>query len=98
MLALTLHGLTSVWPIYAVLLGNGVVRAFNGPASQAFLPLLVAEEHFPNAVAWDSSIFQSANILGPALGGIVYGFAGSPVPVYCAAAACVSDGARCSFR
>lgn len=87
LLALTLNGLTTVWPIYAVLLGNGVVRAFNAPASQAFLPLMVAEEHFPNAVAWNSSIYQSANILGPALGGIVYGFTGSPVPVYCTAAA-----------
>jgi len=86
LLALTLHGLPSVWPIYAVLLGNGVVRAFLGPASQAFLPLLVAEEHFPNAVAWDSSIFKTATILGPVVGGLVYGMAGSPVPVYSAAA------------
>ena len=86
LLLLTLHGLTSVWPIYGVLLGNGVVRAFIGPASQAFLPLLVAEEHFPNAVAWDSSIFKTATILGPVVGGLVYGMAGSPVPVYCAAA------------
>jgi MFS family permease len=85
LLALTLHGLTSVWPIYAVLLGNGVVRAFLGPASQAFLPLLVAEEHFPNAVAWDSSIAKTAAILGPVAGGLVYTFAGSPVPVYATA-------------
>src|SRR3954462_15512069 len=35
LLALSVHGLTSVYPIYAVLLANGVVRAFNGPAGQA---------------------------------------------------------------
>ena len=86
LLALTLHGLSSVWPVYAVLLGNGVVRAFLGPASQAFLPLLVAEEHFPNAVAWDSSVSKTAAILGPVAGGVVYSLAGSPVPVYSAAA------------
>ncbi|HEX4593052.1 MAG TPA: MFS transporter [Bryobacteraceae bacterium] len=86
LLVLTLRGLSSVWPIYAVLLGNGVVRAFLGPASQAFLPLLVAEEHFPNAVAWDSSIFKTATILGPVVGGVVYGIAGSPEPVYSTAA------------
>jgi MFS family permease len=86
LLVLTLHGLTAVWPIYAVLLGNGAVRAFLGPASQALLPLLVAEEHFPNAVAWDNSIFKTATILGPVAGGLVYGFAGSPIPVYSAAA------------
>ena len=86
LLALTLHGLTSVWPIYAVLLGNGVVRAFLGPASQTFLPLLVAAEHFPNAVAWDNSISKTAAILGPVAGGIVYSLAGSAIPVYCTAA------------
>jgi MFS family permease len=85
LLGLTLHGLTAVWPIYAVLLGNGVVRAFLGPASQAFLPSLVTEEHFPNAVAWDSSISKTAAILGPVAGGLLYSLTGSPVSVYSAA-------------
>ena len=85
LLGLTLHGLTAVWPIYVVLLGNGVVRAFLGPASQAFLPSLVTEEHFPNAVAWDASISKTAAILGPVAGGLLYSVAGSPVPVYSAA-------------
>src|SRR5581483_4879701 len=65
LLGLTLHGLPSVFPIYAVLLFNGTVRAFNAPAGQAFAPLLVAAEHFPNAVAWNSSVFQAATIAGP---------------------------------
>jgi MFS family permease len=86
-LALTIQGLTSVYPIYAVLLANGVIRAFNGPAGQALLPQVVAEEHFPNAVAWGSSIFQGAQVAGPMLGGFVYGFAATPIPVYAAAAA-----------
>lgn len=87
LLILSLHGLGAVWPIYAVLLGNGVARAFNGPAGQAFLPLLVSEEHFPNAVTWSSSIFQAATVLGPTAGGVIYGVTQSPVPVYCCAAA-----------
>src|ERR1700728_3947764 len=82
LLVLALRGLVSVWPIYAVLLANGAVRAFNGPASQAFLPQLVKPEHFPNAVTWSSSFFQTATILGPMAGGLIYGFAGSPAPVY----------------
>jgi MFS family permease len=86
LLGLTLHGLSAILPIYAVLLFNGTVRAFNGPAGQAFLPLLVQEEHFPQAVAWNSSIFQAATIAGPVVGGLLYGWTGSPVPVYgCAA-------------
>lgn len=82
LLALTLRGIESVWPIYAVLLANGTVRAFNAPAGQAFLPQLVKAEHFPNAVTWGSSFFQTATILGPVTGGLIYGFAGSPAPVY----------------
>lgn len=82
LLALAFRGLATVWPIYAVLLANGAVRAFNGPASQSFLPQLVKAEHFPNAVTWGSTFFQTATILGPMTGGLIYGFAGSPVPVY----------------
>jgi MFS family permease len=88
LLALTLHGLSSPYPIYAVMLANGVVRAFNGPASQSLLPQVVPERDFPNAVAWGSSIFQSAQVLGPMIGGLLYALAGSPSFVYgCAAVA-----------
>ena len=88
LLAIALHPSAAVWPIYAVLLANGAVRAFNGPASQAFVPLLVPVEHFPNAVAWSASVFMSAVIIGPMIGGPLYGFFGNPVAVYaCAAAA-----------
>src|SRR5579863_1050671 len=68
LLSFAMRGISSPYPIYAVLLLNGVVRAFNGPASQAFLPLLVSAEHFPNAVAWGSSIFQAAMVTGPMVG------------------------------
>jgi MFS family permease len=87
--AVSLHSgaLHVIWPIYVILLGNGVVRAFNGPAGQSFLPSLVPEEHFPNAISWGSSIFMSATIIGPAIGGLIYGIADSPGPVYASAAA-----------
>src|SRR3954453_6560308 len=62
---LSRQGLTVVWPVYGALLLNGVVRCFNGPASQAFLPLVVPEEVFPNAVALGSGVFQGAMIAGP---------------------------------
>jgi MFS family permease len=82
----TMRGLTSVHPIYIVLVLIGIVRAFNGPAGQAFLPLLVPEEHFPNAVAWGSSFFNAATIFGPTIGGILYGLSGGPEIVYILAA------------
>src|ERR1035438_10285363 len=92
LVAITLRGLTTVWPIYAALLLNGTVRAFNMPTGQAYLPQLVAEEHFPNAVAWSSSIFQAALITGPMAGGLLYSFTGTPVPVYVAAATAYLTG------
>ena len=88
LLAFSLRALTAPAPIYAILLLNGVVRAFNAPASQSFVPLLVPTEDFPNAVAWGSSIFQTAIITGPMLGGIIYGLSGRPTIVFgCSAAA-----------
>jgi MFS family permease len=86
LLTFTMRGLTSVHPIYIVLVLIGIVRAFNGPAGQAFLPLLVPEEHFPNAVAWGSSFFNAATIFGPTIGGILYGLSGGPEIVYGVAA------------
>jgi MFS family permease len=97
LLVLTLHPiagtsqLARAYPIYAVMLLNGTVRAFNAPASQAFLPLLVPRDVFPNAVAWNASVFQTATIGAPMLGGILYGITGSPALVYgCAAAGYLS--------
>lgn len=92
LLGLTLHGTASAVPIYCIMLLNGTVRAFNGPASQAFVPLLVSKADFPNAVAWSASIFQTATIAGPMIGGLLYGFVGTPIPVYCGAAVAYSAG------
>jgi MFS family permease len=85
LLVLTFRSVRTVQPIYAVLVGLGVVRSFNGPVSRALLPQLVPEEHFPNAVAWNSSVFQVAVILGPALGGLMYAFFHGPKAVYATA-------------
>lgn len=86
LLALTLGGNRTVWLIYAALIANGVVRSFIGAASQSFLPTLVPAEHFANAVAWSSSVFTGATILGPAVGGLLYAITNSPTPVYGSAA------------
>jgi MFS family permease len=61
-----------VWPIYAVLIGIGLGRAFSGPASSAMLPSLVPKDHFVNAVTWGATVYQIANMSGPAVGGLLY--------------------------
>src|ERR1035438_7936165 len=53
LLGLTWHGVSSIWPIYGVLLANGTVRAFNGPAGEGFLPPLVAPGIFPQTGGLD---------------------------------------------
>ncbi len=72
LLTLTRTGTHRVHAIYAVLFLIGMGRAFSGPASSALIPHLVGEEHFVNAVTWGGAIFQFANTVGPALGGILF--------------------------
>ena len=79
---ITLHGVRSVHQIYAVMVLLGIVRSFNVPATRAIVPEMVPEEHLPNAVAWGSSTFQAATILGPSIGGVIYAIANSALPVY----------------
>jgi len=62
----------NVWPIFALLFAIGTGRAFSGPASSALVPHLVPREHFVNAITWGSAIFQFSNIVGPALGGVLF--------------------------
>jgi MFS family permease len=92
LLTMTLRGVHSVYPIYAIMTLVGVARSFNAPVSRAILPQLVPDEHFQSAFAWGASIFQTATILGPALGGLVYAIARGPAPVYI----CSLAAAMCS--
>lgn len=77
-----LRGPRSVYAIYGVVILVGTIRSFNFPAARALLPQLVPEIHFSNAVAWSSSIFQTATILGPTFGGLIYAFFRGPAAVY----------------
>ena len=71
-LMLAITRTTVIWPFYAVLTLFGAARAFAGPASQSFVPLLVPPDQFPQAVAWNSSTSQVAVVAGPAIGGAIY--------------------------
>ncbi|HEX2993223.1 MAG TPA: MFS transporter, partial [Anaerolineales bacterium] len=65
--------------IYALLLGIGIARAFNDPASSTLLPQTVPPELFSNAATWNVSTWQFASITGPALAGALIGFFKLPV-------------------
>jgi MFS family permease len=61
--------------IYCMIFCNGVARAFNGPATFTVYAHSIPKELYPNGSTWSSSSWQIASILGPATGGLVYGFA-----------------------
>jgi MFS family permease len=98
LLTITLRGVHSVYPIYGVMVVVGVARSFNAPASRAILPQLVPEEHFQSAFAWSASIFQTATILGPAIGGMVYAIARGPAAVYVLALTAAACSAISMFQ
>lgn len=64
-----------VWPIYAVVFVSGIARSFLQPARTALGAEIVPRETYANAVAWRSSLWQIGAVVGPALGGMLYGFA-----------------------
>ena len=65
-----------VLPIYLIIFITGIARGFISPAQSAFAAQLVPPELFGNASTWNSIAWQTAEITGPAVGGLVYGFFG----------------------
>jgi len=73
LLVITITHSFTPWLVFAILVVFGIERAFMGPAVQSLGPNLVPEQDLPNAVAWNSSSWQTAAILGPVFGGLLYG-------------------------
>jgi MFS family permease len=93
--ALASLGLTalSVWqgPVelaYPCLVLAAVGRVFSAPARSSLLAQIVPVDVLHNAVTWNSSGWQIANVGGPALGGLMVALTGRAAPVYFLAASC----------
>lgn len=80
LLYLTFTQISSVWMFFPILAVFGTARAFNGPATSALIANTVPQKDFANAVAWNSSAWQTASIVGPVAGGLLYGV--SPETAY----------------
>ncbi|MEH2278174.1 MAG: MFS transporter [Nostoc sp.] len=76
----------AIFLIYACLVLIGVARAFSKPASDALMWQLIPVSAFTNAATWNSSSFQLATVIGPALGGFGIAWLGSATGVYVLAA------------
>ncbi len=68
---LTLSGAIEVWHLFVLATISGIVNAFDIPARQSFVIDMVGREDLLNAVALNSSVFNGARIVGPAIAGIL---------------------------
>jgi MFS family permease len=68
---LTLFHVVQVWEIVVLAALLGVVNAFDVPARQSFLIEMVVREDLMNAIALNSSMFNGARVIGPAIAGIL---------------------------
>jgi MFS family permease len=75
--AILSFGAKSVPLIYTCLLLTATARAFQGPARQAMVPHVVPAGALGNAITWNSSAFEIANVSGPALAGLLLASMGS---------------------
>jgi MFS family permease len=80
LIVITLTGSRDVWHFYGVVILFGVARGLSTPAMQSALPFLVSKDKLPVAVAWSSITHTTANVAGPALGGLLLAI--SPVVNY----------------
>jgi MFS family permease len=78
--ALAFANMVQVWHIILLAAGLGVVNSFDAPARQAFVVDMVGREDMPNAIALNSMMFNSARIIGPAMGGLLLAIIG---PAWC---------------
>jgi len=74
LLACTFVGESALPAVYGFIVLAGAARSFGNPASQALLPNLVDKALFGRAVTLATTFWQSAMILGPAMGGLLYVF------------------------
>lgn len=62
--------------IYVVIFVSGIARGFLSPANFSFMPQLVDRSLYQNAITWNSTMWESASVGGPMIGGLIYGFFG----------------------
>jgi MFS family permease len=73
---LTLTHLIREWEVIVIAFLVGVVNAFDVPIRQAFFVQMVGKEDLPNAIALNSSIFNGARVVGPAIAGFAIALIG----------------------
>jgi MFS family permease len=71
-----IHNASGAWVVIVIAFLVGIVNAFDVPIRQAFLVQMVGKEDLPNAIALNSSIFNGARVVGPAIAGFAIAWVG----------------------
>jgi MFS family permease len=79
--AASLFARFGAYPIFITIFLTGLARGIVGPAQVALLGQLVPRNLYANAATWNSAVWQASAVMGPALGGMIYGFVGI-IPAY----------------
>jgi MFS family permease len=74
---LTIAGLIQLWHVYVFAFLLGCVTAFDSPTRQSFVSELVGEADLSNAVGLNSTSFNAARMIGPAIAGVLIAAVGS---------------------
>jgi MFS family permease len=74
--AVAFAGVQATWPVYLLAALGSAFGSFDAPARHSLIPSLVPPEDLANAISLNTIMFQTASVLGPALGGLVIGTLG----------------------
>src|SRR4029077_15251667 len=77
--ALSASGHAQYWMILIAAFATGTINLFDVPARQSFVIEMVGKQDLMNAIALNSSVFNTAAVVGPAVAGVIIGIAGVPI-------------------
>ncbi|MBD2537566.1 MFS transporter [Coleofasciculus sp. FACHB-SPT36] len=73
-----LTGIAQVWHLIVLSIFQGIINAFDAPTRQAFVPEIIErKDDLANAIALNSSMFNGARLIGPAIGGLLVASVGA---------------------
>jgi MFS family permease len=75
--ALVVSGSIELWMVFCFAAAWGTVGSFDNPVRQSFVSEMVGRDLLPNALGLNSAVFNSARIIGPAVGGLTIAFLGT---------------------
>jgi len=62
--------------MYGIIFCVGIARGFYSPTAFSLMAQIIPKEHYTNSSTWNSGSWQTASIMGPAIGGLLYAFSG----------------------